>query len=74
MEKGNSLINDDEELSMNVNLSFFMRIIVGSLAKEELDQRENLFHARCKIQDKGFSLIIDSGSCSNVVSNSWWSV
>ena len=60
MEKGNSLINDDEELSMNVNLSFFMRIIVGSLAKEELDQRKNLFHARCKIQDKVCSLIIDS--------------
>ena len=43
---------------------------MGALEKEELDQRENLFHARCKIQNKVCSLIIDSGSCTNVVSSS----
>ncbi|XP_060190606.1 uncharacterized protein LOC132619854 [Lycium barbarum] len=39
-----------------------------ALAKEESDQRENLFHARCKIVDKVCSLIIDGGSCTNAVS------
>ena len=70
MEKEKSLIDDDEDLNMNDNLSCVVRIIMGALAKEELDQRKNLFHARCKIQDNVCSLIIDSGSCTNVVSSS----
>jgi len=35
-------------------------------AKDE--QRENIFHTRCTIQGKVCSLIIDGGSCANVVS------
>uniref|UniRef100_A0A3Q7G8L3 Reverse transcriptase domain-containing protein n=1 Tax=Solanum lycopersicum TaxID=4081 RepID=A0A3Q7G8L3_SOLLC len=70
MEKEKSLINNDEDLNMNANISCVVRRIVGALEKEELDQRENLFHARCKIQNKVCSLIIDSGSCTNVVSSS----
>ncbi|KAH0667840.1 hypothetical protein KY285_029046 [Solanum tuberosum] len=49
MEKGKSLLDNDEDLNMNVNLSCVVRRVMGALAKEELDQRENLFHARCKI-------------------------
>ena len=37
---------------------------------EEDDQRENLFHTRCTIYDKVYSLIIDGGSCTNVASES----
>ena len=70
LEKGRPLLDSDEELKVNTNLSCVVRRIMGALAKEELDQRENLFHARCKIQDKVCSLIIDSGSCTNVVSSS----
>ncbi|XP_049405047.1 uncharacterized protein LOC125868442 [Solanum stenotomum] len=70
MKKGKSLLDDDEDLNMNVNLSCVVRRIMGALAKEELYQRENLFHARCKIQYKVCSLIIDSGSFTNVVSSS----
>ena len=36
-------------------------------AKED-EQRENLFHTRCLVQDKVCSLIIDGGSCTNVAS------
>ncbi|XP_048619950.1 uncharacterized protein LOC125590429 [Brassica napus] len=36
-------------------------------AKED-DQRENLFHTRCLVQEKVCSLIIDGGSCTNVAS------
>jgi hypothetical protein len=31
-------------------------------------QRKNIFHTRCLINDKVCSMIIDSGSCTNVVS------
>ncbi|XP_051138119.1 uncharacterized protein LOC127256259 [Andrographis paniculata] len=36
------------------------------------EQRENLFHCRCKIGGKRASIIIDNGSCTNVVS--WYVV
>ncbi|XP_060182306.1 uncharacterized protein LOC132611970 [Lycium barbarum] len=41
---------------------------MGAMNREELDQRENLFYNRCKIMHKVCSLIIDGGSCTNVVS------
>jgi len=31
-------------------------------------QRETIFHTRCMVQDKVCPLIIDGGSCANVVS------
>lgn len=55
---------------LNKNLLGVGKKIIGALSKEKLDQRENLFHARCKIQEKVFYLIIDSGRCINMVSNS----
>ena len=36
-------------------------------AKED-EERENLFHTRCLVQEKVCSLIIDGGSCTNVAS------
>jgi len=35
------------------------------VAKDE--QRENIFHSRCTVQGKVCSLIIDGGSCANIV-------
>lgn len=32
------------------------------------EQRENIFHTRCLIKDKLCSMVIDSGSCTNVAS------
>ncbi|KAK9668686.1 hypothetical protein RND81_13G078400 [Saponaria officinalis] len=34
------------------------------------EQREQIFHTRCKVRNKTCNLIIDSGSCTNVVSKS----
>ncbi|XP_060170562.1 uncharacterized protein LOC132601495 [Lycium barbarum] len=51
-----------------LNHAIVARRVMGALAREESDQRENLFHARCKIVDKVCSLIIDGGSCTNAVS------
>ena len=36
--------------------------------EQEKEQRENLFHTRCLIQDKVCSLVIDGGSCTNAAS------
>ena len=37
---------------------------------DEIDQqRENIFHTRCSVNNKVCSIIIDGGSCTNVASN-----
>ncbi|XP_070052624.1 uncharacterized protein [Nicotiana tomentosiformis] len=43
-----------------------MTINLGSNSEE---QRENIFHTRCGIKGETCSMIIDSGSCANVVSS-----
>ncbi|XP_059292551.1 uncharacterized protein LOC132046018 [Lycium ferocissimum] len=64
--------DSDEEVEIRyeeaLNHAIVARRAMGALAREESDQRENLFHARCKIVDKVCSLIIDGGSCTNAVS------
>lgn len=37
-------------------------------AKVNIEQRENIFHTRCTINQKVCGVIIDGGSCTNVVS------
>ena len=46
------------------------RRVLSTQPKEEGDevQREHIFRTRCHVQNKICSLIIDSGSCTNVVS------
>ncbi|XP_060183406.1 uncharacterized protein LOC132613407 [Lycium barbarum] len=51
-----------------LNFVVISRRAMGALARGESDQKENLFHARCKILDKVCSLIIYGGSCTNAVS------
>ena len=38
---------------------------------ESNQQRENIFHTRCYVQSNVCGLIIDSGSCVNVCSNTF---
>ena len=48
---------------------FVARRALSLQAKEEEEvQRENIFHTRCHVQNKVCSVIIDSGSCTNVAS------
>jgi len=42
--------------------------MLDQVPKEFENQRENIFHSRCQINNKTCSLIIDSGSCVNVAS------
>lgn len=37
------------------------------LAKEEISQRNNIFHAKCIVQGKGSDVILNGGSCENMV-------
>ena len=41
---------------------------LSGLNEEKEEQRENIFHAKCTVEGKVCSLIIDGGSCTNVVS------
>jgi len=43
------------------------RALSSQWSKKE-EQRENIFHSQCTVQGKVCSLIIDGGSCANVVS------
>jgi len=45
-----------------------VRHMLGQVPKEFENQRENIFHSRCQINNKTCSIIIDSGSCVNVAS------
>jgi len=45
------------------------RVLNMQIKEDDVDQqRENIFHTRCHIQNKVCSMIIDGGSCANVAS------
>ena len=64
----------DEEDDDNVN-TFVTRetlVVKRSLNTQPIQnkqQRENIFHTRCLVNDKVCVVIIDSGSCTNVASS-----
>ncbi|TYK21798.1 uncharacterized protein E5676_scaffold991G00020 [Cucumis melo var. makuwa] len=62
---------DDEYIEDDNSISLITRQVLNVKIKEEKieDQRENLFHTRCLIQGSLCSLVIDSGSCTNVEFN-----
>ena len=44
------------------------RVLHATEAPLEVNQREQIFHSRCKVANKTCNLIIDGGSCTNVAS------
>ena len=71
----NDSAKEDEGYSSSASLVNLRTLSV--IPKEEApdrvkEQRENLFHCRCKIRGRNVSVIIDNGSCTNVVS--WYTV
>jgi len=62
----------DEEIAYPVEgEAWVIRCAVNMQIKDDdIDQqRENIFHTRCDIQNKVCSMIIDGGSCANVASD-----
>ena len=45
-----------------------LHLALSTKKSEKEEQRENIFNSRCTIQGKVCSLIIDGGSCANVMS------
>ncbi|XP_019435366.1 PREDICTED: uncharacterized protein LOC109341851, partial [Lupinus angustifolius] len=50
------------------DLLMVRRLLGSQVREDEESQRENIFHTRCLVQGNVCSLIIDGGSCANVVS------
>lgn len=70
-EEEQLLIDSDEETmdySVKGKLVVTRRTLSVKQKEEEHKQHENMFHTRCRIQDKVCSLIIDGGNCTNVAS------
>ena len=59
---------DDYKYPVRGDLSLVARRALTVYKDEKEVQRENIFHTRCKVKDKVCSMIIDSGSCTNVAS------
>ncbi|XP_048229543.1 uncharacterized protein LOC125370018 [Ricinus communis] len=45
-----------------------VRRVLHSEPLKDMQQRENLFHTRCKVLDKTCDVIVDGGSCTDVAS------
>ncbi|KAH0653052.1 hypothetical protein KY289_030730 [Solanum tuberosum] len=60
---------DDLELPNDGIIGVVRRIMTINLGSVDEGQRDNLFHTRCGIKGKTYSMIIDGGSCANVVSS-----
>jgi hypothetical protein len=59
---------DDEQSAVVGDLLVARRVLNVQVKEEESNQRENLFHARCFVNNKVCNDIIDGGSCTNVAS------
>ncbi|XP_070052350.1 uncharacterized protein [Nicotiana tomentosiformis] len=67
-EEGDVSNDDDIELPNDGMIGVVRRIMTINLGSNSEEQRENIFHTRCGIKGKTCFMIIDSGSCANVVS------
>ncbi|CAL9217648.1 unnamed protein product, partial [Arabidopsis halleri] len=63
-----NLSSEDCEAPSKGELLVAMKTLSVIAKTDEQEQRENLFHSRCIVNDKVCSLIIDGGSCTNVAS------
>ncbi|KAF5470845.1 hypothetical protein F2P56_011333, partial [Juglans regia] len=59
---------DDEQNVVVGDLLVARRVLNVQVKEEESNQRENLFHTRCFVNNKACSVIINGGSCTNVAS------
>jgi len=64
------LVDDnDVEYAHEGQIMVIRRALSAQVKNDDVEhQRENIFHARCQIQNKICSMIIDSGNCANVAS------
>jgi len=59
----------DLEYAVGDEVLVIRRLLSFQTKEDDVEQKkENIFHTRCVINDKVSSMIIDSGSCTNIVS------
>nr|KAJ0206796.1 hypothetical protein LSAT_V11C500244450 [Lactuca sativa] len=51
------------------NTLLVLRALQAKVTREEADQRTQLFHTKCLVNDKWCSVVVDDGSCTNVASS-----
>ena len=70
-DQGEEELEDETETlqASNAELSLVSRRVLVVYKDEDQVQRENIFHTRCEIQGNICSMIVDSESCTNVISN-----
>nr|KYP31042.1 hypothetical protein KK1_049172 [Cajanus cajan] len=61
-------LSSSEEAPCEGDLLIAQRLLTNQPKEQDQSQRENLFHSRCKNFKKTCSLIVDSGSCNNFIS------
>ena len=54
---------------MHDDMLMVRRLLGSQMQPQDDTQREHIFHTRCTINGKLCSLILDGGSCTNVVSS-----
>ena len=59
----------EEAFAYEGDLYMVQRLLGSQPCELSPSQRENIFHTRCKVNDKICSLIVDSGSCCNCCSS-----
>jgi hypothetical protein len=59
---------DNEQNAVVGDLLIARRVLNVQVKEEESNQRENLFHTRCFVNNKVCSVIIDEGRCTKVAS------
>ncbi|KAK9671757.1 hypothetical protein RND81_12G052700 [Saponaria officinalis] len=60
-------VHEVEPYSDEEKEALVLRTLHTEAAPAENEQRERLFHSRCKVNDRINTLIVDSGSCTNVI-------
>lgn len=59
---------DDEQSAVVGDLLVARQVLNLQIKEEENNQRENLFHTRCFVNNKVCSIIINGGSCMDMAS------
>lgn len=64
LDKDGGVLHWDENTTLMIRLS----ILIPNGNLDEDKRHNSIFHSTCTIKDKIYSLIINNGSCENVVS------
>ena len=69
----NEVENEDDEVEAfeapSYNTTLVLRSLQTKAVAVDVEQRDQLFHTKCRVGEKWCSVIVDGGSCTNVASS-----